>query len=240
MKLARVATIAVATTGLAGCINSNVAVGDNNEQTIGDDSDASRRTRCADDPRATVGPRFDFPVCRAYHEHTDQCIKPSTQVEPCDARWFTSQPVASNYLNKSQFFACNDFEDRNGNGIWEAQEILGGPRDTFRTDEKIALVGWELSEKKLDVTVYDDLGNKLFQKNFQGHRGGHRVRYQPHALPAGTYTIRWERDECGLGQWTEQARQTITVVDCTRAERESPSMRPPRQYSGSGVVESIK
>lgn len=232
MKLARVATIGVATAGLAGCINvgSNFNVfGDGNTQVTGDE-----RAPCTDDALTTR-------ICREYHEHTEQCITRATQDAPCDPRLFAPEPISPNYLDKSQFFACNDFKDSNRNGFLEVQEIRGGPRDTFRTDEQIYLAGWELSEKRTDVTVYDASGNKLFQKNFPGHRGGHGVIYQPFTLPAGTYTVRWEHDECGAGQWTEQARQTIHVIDCTPCNPTRPTQAPSTErYRGSGIIESIK
>lgn len=249
-KLAQIATIGVATAGLVGCINSNINVGgDNNTQIVGDDNqtDGARGTRSrqagCDDHASYVSHTQQREVCREYHDHTDQCVGSTTQATSgdCDPRWFVPQAVSANYLNKSQFFACNAFEDRNRNGLWSFDEIEGGPRNTFRTDESIALIGWELSDKKLHAKVYDSQGNRLFQQSFPEHRGGHRIRYAPHSLPAGTYTVTWERDECGQGQWNERGRQTITVVDCSpRVQQPSTHRYDCHPSSNPGIVESIK
>ena len=231
MKLARVATIGVATAGLAGCINvgSNFNVfGDGNTQVTGDG-----RAPCTDDALTAR-------ICREYHEHTDTCVRQAPQSEPCDPLWFASQPVPSNYLKQSQFFACNDFEDRNHNGA-DVSDVIGGPRNMFKTDEPVMLVGWELSEKPLRF-FFEYSGNQpILQRKWPGRRGGYYVNFPANVLPTGTYTVRWERDECGAGQWTERARQTIRVIDCTPCVTREPTRAPaPERYRGSGIIESIK
>lgn len=241
-KLAHVvATVAVIGTGLAGCINvdSNINVGgSNNTQTTG----RSRPVRADDRAHYSGRTSSEQGVCREYHDHTEHCIQDVQRTSPgCDPRMFVSESVPQNYLSQSRFFACNSFEDRNGNGLWSFDEIEGGPRGTFRTDEPISLIGWELSDRKLHAKVYDSQGNKLFQQSFPGHRGGHRIRYSPHSLPAGTYTVTWERDECGQGQWNERGRQTIAVVNCSprTKDRCAPHYNAP-PISNPGIVESIK
>jgi hypothetical protein len=115
--------------------------------------------------------------------------------------YLKNQPVVR--APENQFFACNRWDDRNGDGLFDMTEVIG-EKDTFQERERVQVVAniFNRTGSKVKFTLLNEGGDFYYEKDFEStiptansfaHHGWEL------GLPRGNYIVTWSADGEVLG-----------------------------------------